>query len=356
MSPLDALAPDQRAVVALLLGQGRSYADIAQVLGLPVDAVRVRAHAGLAALAPENGLPGEITAPLADYLLGQQSPADAAATRALLEESAPARTWAAAVAEALAPAAPGGLPEVPGDNGATPAAATEPPSADLTDARAPGDPAAPSARADHADGPAPADPAAPSGGADYAEVPAPSAEPPPPPPSSRLGGAILIAGVVAVLAVVVVLVLRGRDGEEPATAPTAAATATPAPTRGALRITDQIDLRGVGGSGARGRMTVFIQDRQLLFALRARNMPPTGDRAAYAVWFTGPGTRARRLGYTDPVGADRVLAIQGPSDTDLAAFPRLYADYAHVVVSRETDTAARRPARPVLRGPLPRGR
>ena len=72
MSPLDPLAPDQRAVVALVLQQGRSYDDIAALLGIPVGAVRARAHAGLAALAPDNGLPIEITGPIADFLLAQQ--------------------------------------------------------------------------------------------------------------------------------------------------------------------------------------------------------------------------------------------------------------------------------------------
>ena len=114
MSPLDPLAPDQRAVVSLILQQGRSYDDIAQLLGLPVAAVRSRAHAGLDALAPGNGLPGEITGPLADYLLGQQAERDAEATRGLLAESAPLRDWAAGVAGALADVAPRGLPEIPG--------------------------------------------------------------------------------------------------------------------------------------------------------------------------------------------------------------------------------------------------
>ena len=114
MSPLDPLAPDQRAVVSLILQQGRSYDDIAQLLGLPVAAVRSRAHAGLDALAPGNGLPGELTGPLADYLLGQQAERDADATRGLLAESAPLRDWAAGVAGALADVAPRGLPEIPG--------------------------------------------------------------------------------------------------------------------------------------------------------------------------------------------------------------------------------------------------
>ena len=114
MSPLDPLAPDQRAVVTLVLQQGRSYDEIATMLGIPVDAVRARAHAGLAGLVPENGLPREITGPLADYLLGQQPERDAEATRGLLAESAPARDWAGQVAGALADVAPGPLPEIPG--------------------------------------------------------------------------------------------------------------------------------------------------------------------------------------------------------------------------------------------------
>src|SRR5215218_5212199 len=113
MSPLEPLAPDQRAVVALVLQQGRSYDEIAALLGIPVDAVRARARAGLAALAPANGLPGEVTAPLADYLLGQQPDADAEATRGLLAESAPARAWAVDVADRLAGVGASALPEIP---------------------------------------------------------------------------------------------------------------------------------------------------------------------------------------------------------------------------------------------------
>jgi hypothetical protein len=84
-------------------------------------------------------------------------------------------------------------------------------------------------------------------------------------------------------------------------------------------------------------MTVYLQgEDQLLFELVAENVPPTGDRAADAVWLTGPGAKARRLGFTDPVGEDGALGIQGPSQKDLARFPKLYATYESVVVSRET--------------------
>ncbi len=85
-----------------MLQQGRSYEEIAALLGMPADAVSARARAGLAALAREDGLPGEVTGPLADYLLGQQAPADADATRGLLRDSAPARAWATDLAAQLA--------------------------------------------------------------------------------------------------------------------------------------------------------------------------------------------------------------------------------------------------------------
>ncbi len=83
-------------------------------------------------------------------------------------------------------------------------------------------------------------------------------------------------------------------------------------------------------------MTVYLQDRQLLFALQGQDLPPSAGNAAYAVWLTGPGAKARRLGFTDPVGADGKLGIQGPSQKDLADFPKMYATYANVVVSQES--------------------
>ncbi len=57
MSQLDRLPPDQRAVLSLVLDRGRSYAEVAEMLGLPESAVRDRAHAALDALAAEAGRP-----------------------------------------------------------------------------------------------------------------------------------------------------------------------------------------------------------------------------------------------------------------------------------------------------------
>jgi len=351
---LDPLAPDQRAVVSLILQQGTSYDDIAQLLGLPVAAVRSRAHAGLDALAPGNGLPGEITGPLADYLLGQQAERDAEATRGLLAESAPLRDWAAGVAESLADVAPAGLPEIPGATRGVLGSDSDPDAPQTGDDDATrGDLTADSA----VDAPQtePADPPAPRPRPVRDE---PAAGSDAPPASSRLGGVLLILGVLAVVAVVLFLVLRGGDddpGGEQSAAPSATATATATPTAQA-QVADEIDLTAPGGGKATGKMTVFLQGEQLLFALQGAQLPANGANDSYAVWLTGPGSKARRLGFTDPVGADGKLQIQGPGEKDLTAFPKLYATYANVVVSRESAEDAKRPSDVVLSGKLPSGR
>jgi Sigma-70, region 4 len=57
MSRLDDLPPDQRAVLSLLVRQGKSHAEIAEMLGIPQQTVRDRARAALDALAQEPARP-----------------------------------------------------------------------------------------------------------------------------------------------------------------------------------------------------------------------------------------------------------------------------------------------------------
>jgi hypothetical protein len=57
MSRLDDLLPDQRAVLSLLVRQGKSHAEIADMLGIPQQAVRDRARAALDALADDSSEP-----------------------------------------------------------------------------------------------------------------------------------------------------------------------------------------------------------------------------------------------------------------------------------------------------------
>ena len=118
--PLDALAPDQRAVVQLVLQRGRSYAQIAELLKISEDAVRARAHAGLIALAPEVELPADEVAQIADFLLGQQEGKPRQATRRLLRDSDAAYLWAVTVRASVEDLGP--VPELPeGGDKAAPA-------------------------------------------------------------------------------------------------------------------------------------------------------------------------------------------------------------------------------------------
>src|SRR3954466_5002376 len=110
--PLDALAPDQRAVVQLVLQRDRSYAQIAELLKISEDAVRARAHAGLSALAPGVELPADKLAQVSDFLLGQQNGKPRQATRRLLRSSNGAREWAETVRAQLEDVG-GALPDLP---------------------------------------------------------------------------------------------------------------------------------------------------------------------------------------------------------------------------------------------------
>src|SRR3954469_7096189 len=110
--PLDALAPDQRAVVQLVLQRDRSYAQIAELLKISEDAVRARAHAGLSALAPDVELPADKLAQVSDFLLGQQNGKPRQATRRLLRSSNGARAWAETVRAQLEDVG-GNVPDLP---------------------------------------------------------------------------------------------------------------------------------------------------------------------------------------------------------------------------------------------------
>src|SRR4051812_33900102 len=117
MSPVDDLAPDQRAVLQLLLKQGKAYVELAALLRISPEAVRTRAVGALDALGPRDGAPlaAERRAEVADYLLGQQSASERQAAREFLEGSAAGRAWARVVAGELRPLAPDALPDIPAE-------------------------------------------------------------------------------------------------------------------------------------------------------------------------------------------------------------------------------------------------
>jgi hypothetical protein len=315
MSPLETLAPDQRAVLELVLRQGRSYGELSELLGIPERDVRARADAGLRALAgePDGGVD---TGRIADWLLGQQPDAEAERTRAAVARNQAARGWAAAAAERLRELEGAAVPDVPD--------ADEP------------------AGAPTVPGPTPRR-AAPAGG-------------PPRPASSKLGGAILIGVIVLVVGGLLYVFLSSGDDEDPDPAPAAQQEPEPTADPGAAEPTgNDIVLNAVGGSGAEGLMRLFNRENGTVqFAIAAQNVPPNEGREVYAVWFTREGGTPRRLGFAQAqVGEDGVLTTGGPQQGDEDRFPRWFATYDKVLVSRETNARATEPGRPVLEGTLP---
>jgi hypothetical protein len=113
MASLDSLPGDQRAVLQLVLGRGRSYAEIARLLSINPTAVRERAVAALDALGPQTKVDPEHRASIADYLLGQLPEAEVHGVRARLAGSASERAWARVISSELVPLASGPLPEIP---------------------------------------------------------------------------------------------------------------------------------------------------------------------------------------------------------------------------------------------------
>ena len=300
MTPLDTLAPDQRAVLELVLRQGRSYGQLSELLAIPEREVRARADAGVRALAGEPAA-GVDSGRIADWLLGQQPDGEAERTRAAVARSDDARTWAQAAAERLGDLG-GAMPSVP--DGARPL---------------------------------------------REESPAAAA-----PRSSRLGGAILIALVALVVAAGLLWIFVLRDDDEPAATAPPAATETPA----AAGATDNdIVLQGPGDSQAQGLMRLVRRENGAVqFAIAAQNVPPNRGREVYAVWFTREGGQPRRLGFAQtPVGQDGILTTGGPQQGDEDEFPNWFATYDKVLITRETNARARQPGPVVLEGTLPAG-
>ncbi len=361
--PLTALAPDQRAVVQLVLQRDRSYAQIAELLNISEDAVRARAHSGLSSLAPDVELPADKLAQIADFLLGQQNGKPRQATRRLLRGSNGAREWAETVRAQLADVNGATLPELPdvkqekkkeapaeaaASEGAIPAATATATASEETGDDTPGAPLG-----DTPDAPAPR----PRPLRDKPRTPA-AAGPAAPGPtavaaaSSRLGGALLIGlGVLAIVVVLLVLFVFKGDDKSPSTS---AAKATAAPTASATPApVGQIALKGANGSKGTGVMRLYTAQQQLAFTLEGTGVPPNKANEAYAVWFTSPGGASQRLGFAQPVTSDGKLGTTGPRTEDLAKFPRWLATFKQVVVSRESSGTAKKPGPVVLVGTLP---
>jgi hypothetical protein len=370
MASLDSLPPDQRAVIQLVLQRGRSYDQIAAMLGIERAAVRRRALEAFDALGPSNSIPAPQRALLTDYLLGQLPARVAEQLRERLAGSPPDRAWARVVSAEISELASGPLPEIP---------------VGWTRSAQPGPAPVPGPDAEPADvGTAPG--AGHPGGADepidtgeeessYASRapaerdPLVAAHEPPPPPtpersSSRLGGAIVLAAIAIVIAVVVVLVLTlggssgGHKKKPPVTQPVGTTSTPTTTTTGTsstatsttatkAKLLAEIELTSPSGDKHTTGVAQVIQDGKITgIVIVADGVPANTKANAYAVWLYNSPTSSHLLGFVDAS-----VARTGKLQTE-GELPANARSYHELLVTLETQSAPKTPGKIVLQGPF----
>jgi hypothetical protein len=328
MGSTESLNDGQRAVLQLLLRQGKSYDDIAGLLKSDAGAIRRRAHEAVEVLAPDDSdVPADHRNEIADYLLGQQTASQRAATREYLEASPAARAWARSVAGALAPlAGVNKLPDVPAEREEVAEAF------DALEART----------------------------ARQEEVQR----------AAKRGGWMISAGLGLLLALVIIAVVYfassggndnpstgGAASTTPATTGTSTAPDTTATTGGTAtvpgdaHILAQGALRPPAGSGATASgqvaIVLFSQSSRYRLALTAKNLPPSSSSgSAYGVWFYTSKSQAQFLGFPD-----KVVGADGKLDTVADLSPDT-PNYKEVLLTSERTDAPKTPGTIVMRARL----
>jgi Anti-sigma-K factor rskA len=286
MASYDQLSAQQRAIVDLILKRGQGYDQLADKLDMPVGRVRELAVEALTNLAPVSAraVDADWREQLTDYLLNQQQPPEAAATRGHLRRSESARAWSRSVLDSLEHLyVNGDLPTIPaGDNGGS-----EP------------EPAARKA--------APRGPLSPEAEAIVRR-------------RRAIGIAAIAAALLFILLVWPVGLLTGGDDDSGGDDRRAART----------EIVGQVRLQPVGGGGGRTTDGIAIVTRRgdkLELNVQAA-VPRTRQNQAYEVWLYNSPEDARSLGaqITDQQGN---FAGRSP-------LPANYRDYRFIDISRET--------------------
>jgi hypothetical protein len=116
MATFDQLSAEQRAIVELVLQQGKSYEELSGMLEMPESRVRELARDALVELAPvtASGVEEDWRGQLADYVLGQQAGPEATATKGHLRRSEAARSWTRSLLDSLTQLYPNGsMPAIP---------------------------------------------------------------------------------------------------------------------------------------------------------------------------------------------------------------------------------------------------
>lgn len=367
MASLDSLPADQRAVIQLVLQQGRSYDDIATLLSIDRAGVRQRALDAFDALGPGNSIPAPQRALLTDYLLGQLPSQVADQVRDRVADSPGERAWLRIVASEVGSMARSPLPEIPASSGGHAAAARPDRSAEAgadrsaetrraaapESAAAAGVAAAPEVSREsrqQRSGPASQRPQRDSAAAPLARASGPS--------SSRRGGAILLGlGALIVAAVVIVLLVTGGGGKKlrqtaanstPTTStPTSSNSTSTSTSTTAAKLLTQVNLNSpTGARNRKGIAQVIKEGTTLGVLIVAQNVPANTTKNAYAVWLYNSRSDSKLVGFVNKrVGSNGKLETEGP-------LPSNSSHYKHMLVTLETQQKPAAPGPVVLEGPL----
>ena len=300
MATFDQLSDEQRAIVELVLQQGKSYDELSDMLGIPETRVRERAREALVQLAPVSvrGVEEDWRGQLADYVLGQQAGPELTATRGHLRRSEAARSWTRSLLDSLEQLCPNGdLPAVPdGERGSRRASA------------------------------APARPGAPEG-AQRGPL-APSAM------TTVQRRRILAAAAIALVVLVAVLLwpiglLTGGDDNNSGSDSSASSTPISTKRQGSAIIAE-----------SKGKTQILVQ---------AAGLTPSTRTTAYQVWLYDSDSKRKSLGATatDKKGNLRVI---GNLPADYKSWK--YIDVTAVTVTGQGNNQQVQTGQSVLRGLL----
>jgi Sigma-70, region 4/Anti-sigma-K factor rskA, C-terminal len=300
MATFDQLSPEQRAIVELVLRQGKTYNELADMLNMPEARVRELARDALVELAPVSvrGVEEDWRGQLADYVLGQQSGPEATATKGHLRRSEAARSWARSLLDSL---------EQFYENGSVPAI----PEGERKPRRAPPAEREPSARR-------------------------PGLAPVGDPVMRRrlMFGAGALVLLLLIVGVWPVGLMTGDDDSSSADQPSPASAGQNQPT---------------SKNGQPAGIAIVVQrgdKKQLL--VQAANLAPSGQSEGYYVWLYNSPDDAKSLG-------GQVTDQQGNYQA-IGAFPADYQNYKYIDVTRQRigkDPNVQHSGESVLRGPMP---
>jgi hypothetical protein len=284
VATFDQLSDEQRAIVELVLEQGKSYDQLSDLLGMPERRVRELARDALVELAPlsARAVEEDWRGQLADYVLGQQGGPEATATRGHLRRSEAARSWTRSLLDSLEQLYPdGGVPAIPEGERGRERGARRPVAAPAADG---------AARA------APADDAA---------------------AAVKRRRILAAAGALALVAIVLLVwpvgLLTG-DGDDDTQASSSADSQEASG-----------DGNGAISTGTRGSAIIARQQGRTQIVVTATGLEPSTQSTAYQVWLYNSKQDRKSLGAA-------VTDAQGNLQS-LGRLPANYADYQFIDVT-----------------------